>query len=155
MAEGLNRCVIIGNLCADPELRHTQASMGVLSVRVAASESWFDAVSKERKERTEFINCTIWGKRGEALNSILHKGSKVCIEGRLQTRTFEDKQGVKQYRTEVVANNVVLLDSKGGSGGQRQRDADTSNGDETDEFGGGGGAVDDDNIPFNRFDQPT
>ena len=144
-SEGLNRVTIIGNACADPELRFTQSKMGVLSLRVAATESYFDSDSKERKERTEFITCVIWGKRGEALSNILHKGSRLCVEGRLQTRTWEDKQGQKRYSTEVVATNVVLLDSRGSGGGGGERSRSPAD-DENIDFGGQG--VDEDSLPF-------
>jgi single-strand DNA-binding protein len=117
MAEGLNRVILIGNLGQDPELRYTQSNQGVLSLRIATTESYFDNNTKERKERTEWHSIVIWGKRGEALSKILNKGSRICIEGRLQTRTWEDKQGAKRYTTEVVANNVILLGGRGEGGG--------------------------------------
>jgi single-strand DNA-binding protein len=117
MAEGLNRVTLIGNLGQDPELRYTQSNQGVLSVRIATTESYFDNNTKERKERTEWHSVIIWGKRGEALNKLLSKGSRICIEGRLQTRSWEDQQGTKRYSTEVVASNVVLL-----GGGSRRED---------------------------------
>lgn len=119
--EGINRVTILGNLGQDPELRHTQSSQGVLTVRMAATESYFDQNSKERKERVEWVTVVIWGKRGEALAKILSKGSRILVEGRLQTRSWEDKQGAKRYSTEVVANNVVLL---GGRGEGRHQDDD-------------------------------
>jgi single-strand DNA-binding protein len=119
MAEGLNRVTLIGNLGQDPELRFTQSNMGVLSLRMATTESYFDTNTKERKERTEWHTVVVWGKRGEALNKILSKGSRICIEGRLQTRSWEDKQGNKRYSTEVNAQNVILLGGRneGGGGG--------------------------------------
>jgi single-strand DNA-binding protein len=119
MAEGLNRVTLIGNLGQDPELRFTQSNQGVLSLRMATTESYFDNTTKERKERTEWHSIVIWGKRGEALNKILSKGSRICVEGRLQTRSWEDKQGAKRYTTEVVANNVLLLGGRGEGGGGR------------------------------------
>lgn len=145
MAEGLNRVILIGNLGQDPELRLTQTSMGVLTLRMATTESYFDSNTKERKERTDWHTVVVWGKRGDALNNILHKGSRLCVEGRLQTRTWEDKQGQKRYSTEVVATNVVLLDSKGGGGGQR---APSGKPDEDIDFDGTGGDVDEDTLPF-------
>lgn len=146
MAEdGLNRWTGLGRLGADPELRFTQTNMGVLSLRMACSEGYSDSNTKERKERTEWVSITIFGKRAEALNKFLHKGSKLLVEGRLETRTFDDKQGVKQYRTGIVANNVVLLDSKGSGGGQRSS-AETS--DEDIDFGGTGENIDEDRLPF-------
>jgi len=117
MAEGLNRVILIGNLGQDPELRFTQSNMGVLSLRMATTESYFDTNTKERKERTEWHTVVVWGKRGEALNKILSKGSRLCIEGRLQTRSWEDKQGNKRYSTEVNAQNVILLGGRGEGGG--------------------------------------
>jgi single-strand DNA-binding protein len=118
MAEGLNRVILIGNLGQDPELRFTQSNMGVLSLRMATTESYFDTNTKERKERTEWHTVVVWGKRGEALNKILSKGSRIAIEGRLQTRSWEDKQGNKRYSTEVNAQNVILLGGRGeGAGG--------------------------------------
>lgn len=146
MAEGINKVFLIGNLGQDPELRFTNSNMGVLTCRVAASESYFDKDSNERKERTEWATCVIWGKRGEALSKLLHKGSRIYVEGRLQTRTWEDKQGNKRYSTEVVANNVVLLDNKGGGeGGQRQP---KKNDDDIDFGPADAGEADSDNLPF-------
>jgi single-strand DNA-binding protein len=162
MAEGLNRVILIGNLGQDPELRYTQSGQGVLSLRMATTESYFDSTTKERKERTEWHSVTVWGKRGEALNKILSKGSRICIEGRLQTRSWEDKSGNKRYTTEVNANNVVLLGGRGegggggggggagggGRGGGGGYDPGTGGG--GDDFGGGhdSGPPQDDDIPF-------
>jgi single-strand DNA-binding protein len=154
MAEGLNRVTLIGNLGQDPELRFTQSNQGVLSLRIATTESYFDNTSKERKERTEWHSIVIWGKRGEALNKILSKGSRICVEGRLQTRSWEGKEGGKRYSTEVVATNVILLGGRGEGGG---RGGGGGGGDPgpSDEYagghdagGGGGGAPSDDDIPF-------
>lgn len=118
MAEGLNRVILIGNLGQDPELRFTQSNQGVLSLRMATTESYFDTTTKERKEITEWHSVVVWGKRGEALNKILSKGSRIAVEGRLKTRSWEDKNGGgKRYATEVVANNVILLGGRGEGGG--------------------------------------
>ena len=147
MSEGLNKVVFLGNLTNDVEIKFTQSNQAVLTVRIAATESFFDQNSKERKERTEFMNAVIWGKRAEALAKILHKGSKIAVDGRLQTRSWEDKQGNKRYTTEIVAQNVILLD------GKRRDDAADSGGSYQGSFGGGGTDVSDD-IPFRRFDIP-
>jgi single-strand DNA-binding protein len=164
MAEGLNRVILIGNLGQDPELRYTQSGQGVLSLRMATTESYFDNTTKERKEKTEWHSVTIWGKRGEALNKILSKGSRICVEGRLQTRSWEDKTGSKRYTTEIVANNLILLGGRGegggggggGGGGARGGGTGFDPGPAADDFGGGGGgggegggnAPNDDDIPF-------
>jgi single-strand DNA-binding protein len=165
MADGLNRVTLIGNLGQDPELRFTQSQQGVLSLRMATTESYFDNTTKERKERTEWHTVVVWGKRGEALHKILSKGSRICIEGRLQTRSWEDKQGNKRYSTEVNANNVLLLGGRGegrseGGGGERgggERGGGRGGGGggggfdpgpSNDDFGGGGDAPSDDDIPF-------
>ncbi len=155
MAEGLNRVILIGNLGQDPELRFTQSNQGVMSLRLATTESYFDNNTKERKERTEWHTAVVWGKRAEALNKILSKGSRICVEGRLQTRSWEDKSGGKRYSTEVVANNIILLGGAGGGGGGGGGRAGGGGGagydpGPQDEFGGGGGGGDmnDDDIPF-------
>jgi single-strand DNA-binding protein len=131
MSEGLNRVILIGNLGQDPELRFTQSNQGVLSLRMATTESYFDTNTKERKEITEWHSVVVWGKRGEALNKILSKGSRIAVEGRLKTRSLDDKNGGgKRYATEVVANNVILLGGRGEGGGGGGRS------------GGGGGGYD-------------
>jgi single-strand DNA-binding protein len=131
MSEGLNRVILIGNLGQDPELRFTQSNQGVLSLRMATTESYFDTNTKERKEITEWHSVVVWGKRGEALNKILSKGSRIAVEGRLKTRSWDDKNGGgKRYATEVVANNVILLGGRGEGGGGGGRS------------GGGGGSYD-------------
>jgi single-strand DNA-binding protein len=144
MADGLNRVYLIGNLGADPELRHTQGDQAVLNLRIATTESWVDKEG-ERKERTDWHNVTIWGKRGEGLARCLNKGSRLCVEGRIQTRSYE-KDGEKRYATDIVATNVVLLDGRRDGGDGRRPDA-------RDDDGGRGRPRDDDRRPA-RDDRP-
>ncbi len=115
MSEGLNRVILIGNLGEDPTLRYTQSNQAVLNIRMATTESYYDDKKKERVERTEWHTVILWGKRAEALNKFLGKGDRLCVEGRLQTRSYEDKEGTKRYNTEIQAANVILLGSKRGS----------------------------------------
>ena len=154
MAEGLNRVILIGNLGQDPEVRYTQGGQAILNMRIATSESWVDREG-ERKERTEWHTVIMWGKRGEALGKFLTKGSKLCAEGRLQTRSWEDKSGNKRYTTEIVANNIVLLGGRPGGGGGGYDDGPpppnddyAPSGDGGGGGGGGGGGFGDDDIPF-------
>lgn len=107
MSEGLNKVLLFGNLGADPELRMTATGKSVCNIRLATSESWFDAGTQSRQERTSWHDVVIWGKRGDALARILSKGSRVLVEGRLHTSSYE-KDGQKRYKTEVVAENVFL-----------------------------------------------
>lgn len=127
MSEGINRVTLLGNLGADPELRHTQGGV-VLNLRLATTESYLDR-DKVRQERTDWHSVTLWGKRGEALAGILRKGSQLLVEGRLSTSSYE-KDGQKRYKTEVVASNVVLLGGRGDGERRPTRDA-------ADDFGGG------------------
>ena len=158
MAEGLNKVMLIGNLGRDPELRYTQGGQPILNMRLATNESYQNR-DGERQEKTEWHSVILWGKRGEALGKILSKGSQLCIEGRLQTRSWEDKQGQKRYTTEIVATNVILLGGRGGgsggSGGGGQsydepppQSDDMGMGSGGGGGGGGGGSNEDDDIPF-------
>ena len=115
MAEGVNKVILLGNLGADPELRSTQGGESVLRIRLATTESYLDR-NKERKERTEWHSVTVWGKRGEALSRLLTKGSSVYIEGGLRTSSYDDKDGKTVYRTEIVAQNIVLTGNRPGGG---------------------------------------
>lgn len=111
--DGLNRVTLLGNLGADPELRMTQGGQAVLHLRIATSESYLDR-NKVRQERTEWHRVSLWGNRAEALGKILAKGERVLVEGRLQTRSYDDKDGKKVYQTDVVATNVVLCGGRVG-----------------------------------------
>lgn len=108
---GVNRCTFIGNLGADAELRYTTNGGGVANFRLAVNESWKDA-NGEKQERTEWVSCVLFGKRAEAIAKYLLKGKQLYVEGRLQTRSWEDKEGNKRYTTEVVCNDVQFLGSK-------------------------------------------
>ena len=122
MSDGLNKVMLLGNLGQDPELRYTQGGQAVLNLRIATNESYLNK-DGQRQERTEWHAVIIWGKRGEGLSKVLSKGKQIFVEGRLQTRSWEDKQGNKRYTTEIVANDVVLLGGGGGGGGGRGRSA--------------------------------
>src|SRR5262245_39470238 len=133
MAEGLNRVMLLGNLGADPELRFTQGGSAVLNMRIATTESYLDK-DKVRRERTEWHNVVIWGKRGEALAKILTKGSTIFVEGSLRTSSYDDRDGNKRYKTEVIANNVILTGGRGRGGGGGGGMDEGGGG-----YGGGGG----------------
>ncbi len=153
MAEGLNRVMLLGNLGADPDLRVTSGGQAVLKLRLATTESYLDK-SNTRQERTEWHSITVWGKRGEALAKILGKGSSIFVEGSLRTSSYE-KDGEKRYRTEVIANNIILAGRRGGGesreyeggqgGGRQERPAAAARAPQApaasheDDFGGGGG----------------
>ena len=108
MADGLNRVMLLGNLGADPELRFTQGGQAVLNMRLATTESYLDK-DKVRRERTDWHNVVVWGKRGEALAKILTKGSSVFIEGGLRTSRYANQDGQKVYKTEIHARDIHLV----------------------------------------------
>src|SRR3954467_14134095 len=133
MADGLNRVMLLGNLGADPELRFTQSGQAVLNMRIATTESYLDK-DKVRRERTDWHNVVLWGKRGEALAKILTKGSSVFIEGSLRTSSYDNKEGQKVYKTEINANNLIITGrGKGAGGGEHE-----GGGYEAEPEGGGG-----------------
>ncbi|HID85896.1 MAG TPA: single-stranded DNA-binding protein [Anaerolineae bacterium] len=111
MSRGLNKVMIIGNLGRDPEMRYTPSGKPVTSFSVATSRSWVTAEG-ERREATEWFNVVAWRDLAEICNQYLRKGSRVYIEGRLQTRGWEGQDGQKYYRTEIVADEMILLDSR-------------------------------------------
>lgn len=110
----LNKAQIIGRLTKDPEMRTTPTGTNVVSFGVATNFVWTDQAG-QKKEQVEFHNVVAWRKLAETITKYLKKGSKVYIEGRLQTRSWEGQDGKKNYRTEIVAENMIMLDSKGQS----------------------------------------
>ena len=113
----LNRATIIGRLTRDPEVRSTPNGKSVASFSVATGRQWTDANGQKQKQ-TEFHNIVMWGKQAETSQQYLRKASKIYIEGRLQTREWAGQDGVKRTRTEIIADNFIMLDSKpaGGTG---------------------------------------
>jgi len=107
--------MIIGNLTRDPEVRQTPQGASVASFTVATNMVWKDQ-NGQKQERAEYHNIVAWRGLADIVAQYLRRGSKVYIEGRLQTRDWEGQDGVKRYRTEIVADNMIMLDSKGGSG---------------------------------------
>ncbi len=150
MAEGLNKVMLLGNLGADPELRMTSGGQAVLRLRLATTESYLDR-NRTRQERTEWHNVVVWGKRAEALSKILGKGSRIFVEGGLRTSSYDDKEGNRRYRTEIVASNIILSGRAGGGSGPSRDgydagyDSPADDSFQRDSFGTG---PDDDDIPF-------
>jgi single-strand DNA-binding protein len=110
----LNKVQLIGNLTRDPELRYTPQGTPVCSFSVATNRSWAPTDGGERQEEVEFHNIVAWSKLAEICGEYLTKGKKVYLEGRLQTRSWDTPEGEKKYKTEVVAEDMIMLDSKGG-----------------------------------------
>lgn len=120
----LNKVILIGNLGRDPELSYTTAGVAVAKFSIATSERWKDD-SGAMQERTEWHNIVVWRKLAEICGQYLKKGSKVYIEGKLQTRSWDDKNtGVKRTSTEVVVNDLIMLDSRQANGGGQIQAAD-------------------------------
>lgn len=118
MARGINKVILIGNLGNDPEVRYMPQGGAVANITVATSESWTDKATNERKEQTEWHRVVIYQRLAEIAGEYLRKGSKVYIEGRLKTRKWQDQQGVERYTTEIVANDLQMLDGRGDNQGQ-------------------------------------
>ena len=117
MARGVNKVILIGNCGADPETRYMPSGGAVTNVRIATSESWKDKSTGQAQERTEWHRVVFFSRLAEIAAEYLRKGSKVYIEGSLRTRKWQDKEGKDQYTTEIVANEMQMLDSRGGAGG--------------------------------------
>jgi len=111
----LNRATVLGNVTRDPELRQTTSGTQVCSFSVATNHSWKDAQGV-KQEQAEYHNAVAWGRLAEIIGSYVKKGTKIYIEGRIQTRDWQGQDGVKRYRTEIVAENAIILDRLGGGG---------------------------------------
>ncbi|MCK0155261.1 single-stranded DNA-binding protein [Alcanivorax sp. S6407] len=147
MARGVNKVILIGNLGADPETRFMPSGGAVTNVRLATSESWKDRQSGQMQERTEWHRVVFFNKLGEIAGEYLKKGSKVYIEGSIRTRKWQGQDGQDRYTTEIVANEMQMLDGRGEGGGQGGGFAPQGNqgggnqgGYGNDNFGGGGNA---------------
>jgi len=112
MSRGVNKVIIIGNLGNDPEVKFLPTGNAVANITVATSESWTDKQTNEKKTETEWHKVVIYGKLAEIAGEYLRKGSKVYLEGKLKTRKWQDQQGVDRYTTEIVANEMQMLDGK-------------------------------------------
>lgn len=117
MARGINKVILIGNIGGDPETRYLPSGGAVTNITVATSESWKDKQSGQSQERTEWHRVVFFNRLAEIAGEYLRKGSKVYIEGSLRTRKWQDKEGQDRYTTEIVANEMQMLDSRGGGGG--------------------------------------
>ncbi|MBI11052.1 MAG: single-stranded DNA-binding protein [Rhodospirillaceae bacterium] len=152
MAGSINKVILVGNLGRDPEIRTTQSGMKVANLRVATSERWKDRNSGEMQERTEWHSVAIFNEHLVSVaERFLHKGSKVYLEGQLQTRKWTDQQGQDRYSTEVVMNRfrgeLQMLDSRGEGGGGSGGGSFGGGGNDGG-FSGGAGDDLDDEIPF-------
>jgi len=129
MQRGVNKVILVGNLGQDPEVRYMPNGNAVANISVATSETWKDKNTGDNQEKTEWHRVVLFRRLGEIAGEYLKKGSKVYIEGKLQTRKWQDQSGQDRYTTEVVAEQMQMLDSRGGvdSGGYDQSSASSSN----------------------------
>ena len=161
MARGVNKVILLGNLGADPEKRETPSGLVITTLNLATSEQWTDKQSGEKRENTEWHRVVLFGRLGEIAAQYLNKGSQVYIEGRIQTRKWQDKEGQDRYTTEIVAGDMQLLGGRGAGGGQQDYGGGRSGGRGEggqepswgDSQGGGGRAsggrgIQDDDVPF-------
>ncbi|MDF2868329.1 MAG: ssb [Gammaproteobacteria bacterium] len=116
MAKGVNKVILIGNLGTDPEVRYMPSGNAVANLTLATSENWKDKQTGEMQERTEWHRVVLYNRLAEISGEYLRKGSKIYIEGSLRTRKWQDKTGLERYTTEIHANELQMLDSKGGTG---------------------------------------
>lgn len=153
MARGVNKVILVGNLGRDPEVKYTASGAAVVNITVATSESWNDKQTNERVEKTEWHRVVAFQRLAEIMGEYLRKGSQVYIEGKLQTRKWQDQNGQDRYTTEIVANEMQMLGSRGDAPTRQQgeqggfRSNKPAQQAPAPEASGGGG-FDDDDIPF-------
>jgi len=153
MAGSVNKVILVGNLGRDPEVRHTQSGDAIVHLSLATSESWRDRQSGERRERTEWHRVVIFNENlGKVAQQYLKKGSKIYVEGQLQTRKWTDQSGQERYTTEVVLQRfrgeLTMLDGRGGGDGGGVANGGQDNIGGAPSSGGGGSGDLDDEIPF-------
>lgn len=119
-SRGVNKVILVGNLGNDPETRYTQAGAAITNVSVATSETWKDKQTGQPQERTEWHRVVFFNRLGEIAGEYLRKGSKIYVEGSLRTRKWQDKEGTDRYTTEIVGNEMQMLDSRSGGQGAGQ-----------------------------------
>ena len=117
MARGINKVILVGNLGADPEVKYMPSRSAVANVSLATTDSWKDKNTGQQQDRTEWHRVVFFNRLAEIVGEYLRKGSQVYVEGRLQTRKWQDKQGVDRYTTEIVANEMQMLGGRGGGEG--------------------------------------
>lgn len=115
MARGINKVIVVGNMVADPDVRYNQGGSAMMLSRIATSEQWKDKNTGEKRENTEYVNLVAYGKVAEIFGEYVHKGDRMYIEGKLQTRKYE-KDGVEKYVTQVVVMSMLMLNSKNSEG---------------------------------------
>jgi|TARA_B110000263_G_scaffold246783_1_gene258433 single-strand DNA-binding protein len=148
MARGVNKVILVGTLGADPDTRYTPSNAAVTNLSIATNESWKDKQSGEQKEKTEWHRVVMFNRLAEIATEYLRKGSQVYIEGKIQTRKWEDKEGKDRWTTEIVANEMQMLGSRssGGNSAPSSPEGSSSNTTSTPEKQGSDDF--DDDIPF-------
>ena len=149
----VNKVILVGNLGRDAELRYTPGGAPVATLSLATTEVWNDKTSGQKQEKTEWHRIVLWGKSAEALSEYLTKGKQIYVEGRLQTRKWQDKDGNDKYSTEIRSDRIVLLAGGGGGGGARPQrpagaGAQAGGGEHMEPMGEPVSELTDDDIPF-------
>ncbi len=121
MARGINKVILIGNLGGDPEVRYMPSGGAVANITLATSEAWKDKQTGEQHDRTEWHRVVFFNRLAEIVGEYLKKGGKIYVEGSLRTRKWQDKNGQDRYTTEIVANEMQMLDSRGGAGASSEQ----------------------------------
>ena len=152
MAKSLNKVTLIGNVGKDPELRFTPNNRPVASIPLATSDSWKDNTGKQM-ERTEWHNLVLWDRLAEIVRDYVKKGAKIYVEGRLQSRSWEDQNGLKRYTTEVIVRDLILLSGRdsmsgGGSGSQQMSNSGNAGSVSESAYPDDEYANNDDDLPF-------
>ena len=140
---GVNKVILVGNLGANPEVRSTQGGQMVANLRLATTERWTDK-NGQKQEQTEWHRVVVWGRQAEIVSQYLTKGRQIYVEGRIRTRQWQDQQGQKRFTTEIVAQNIQMLGSRGDAAPRDETTVTMPPDEATADFGGGP----DDDIPF-------
>ena len=146
MSNDLNRCEFIGRLGQDPEIRYMPNGDAVANISIACGESWKDKNTGEKQERTEWVRVSAFKKLAEIIGEYLHKGSQVYISGKMRTRKWQDKDGNDRYTTEIIADQMQMLDSRSGAQNDNQSPQEPANAVPEPQ-----GGFDDSDIPFMRL----
>jgi single-strand DNA-binding protein len=150
MSRGVNKAILIGNLGNDPVIRYTPNGTAVAKISLATSDVWREKQSGELKDRTEWHWVVFFNRLAEIVGQYLHKGSKIYVEGILRTRKWQDKNGIERYTTEIIANEMQMLDAKGGNGSSNGHTSERKV--STSESGGASEGIDNGEVPLDIED---